>query len=176
MQEESILKGKKILIVDDEPDILDTLKELLDMCLVDTAPNFEAAYKFLGKHKYDAAVLDIMGVRGYDLLHIACEKGIPTLMLTAHALSPDNLVKSIKGGARAYIPKDKIAEIPTFLADILEAPERGIKDRGKWFERLKPFFDKKFGPEWRRKNENFWKEFDELYTTRVTKDEIEKMM
>ena len=31
-------------------------------------------------------------------------------MLTAHALDPDNFVKSIKKGARAYIPKDKISE------------------------------------------------------------------
>ena len=30
MQGEEILQGKRILIVDDEPDILETLEELLD--------------------------------------------------------------------------------------------------------------------------------------------------
>ena len=176
MQDESILKGQKILIVDDEPDILETLKELLDLCFVDTAPNFEAACKFLDKNTYDAVILDIMGVREYDLLHIANERGVPALMLTAHALSPDNLVQSIKGGARAYVPKDKITEIPAFLSDVLETVQRGVKDHRRWFERLKPFFDKKFGPEWRRKNEDFWKEFEETYTSRVSKNEMEKMM
>jgi len=91
-----ILKDKKILIVDDEPDILETLMELLDMCLIDSAPDFETAKKFLSKNTYDAAILDIMGVRGYDLLQITTQKEIPALMLTAHALSPEHLIKSIK--------------------------------------------------------------------------------
>ena len=87
MTDNEILKGKKILIVDDEPDILETLEELLDICIIDTAPDFETAKKFLDKNSYDVAILDIMGVRGYDLLELANEKGIPALMLTAHALS-----------------------------------------------------------------------------------------
>lgn len=168
------LKGKRVLIVDDEADILETLKELLDMCLIDTAPNFETAEKFLNKNTYDVAILDIMGVRGYDLLKLATEKRIPALMLTAHALSPDNLVKSIEGGAQSYIPKDKIADIPTFLEDILKNREAGIERQGIWFARLKPFFDKKFGAGWKKQHKEFWKKFDETY--RVGKDEIEKMM
>ena len=31
------LKGKKILVVDDEPDVLESLEEILDDCDVDTA-------------------------------------------------------------------------------------------------------------------------------------------
>jgi len=124
---ENILDGKRILIVDDEPDILETLVEILDMCLVDSAPNFETAQKFLNKNKYDLAILDIMGVRGYELLEIANERDIPALMLTAHAVSPDNLVKSIKGGAQSYIPKDKISEIAVYITDILEPREKGGK-------------------------------------------------
>lgn len=176
MSEESLLKGKQILIVDDEPDVLETLEELLDMCLIDTAPNFETAQKFLGKYTYDVAILDIMGVKGYDLLKLATQKGIPALMLTAHALSPDYLVKSVKGGAKSYIPKDKIADISTFVRDILEAHMRGIEKDSTWFARLRPFFDKKFGPEWRRKNEEFWKEFDETYTSRISKEELGEIM
>ena len=33
------LKGERILIVDDEPDVLETLGELLDMCVIDFAPD-----------------------------------------------------------------------------------------------------------------------------------------
>ncbi len=171
---EDILVGKKILIVDDEPDILETLKEMLDMCLIDSAPDFETAQKFLNKNSYDAAILDIMGVRGYDLLELATKKGIPALMLTAHALSPDNLVKSIRKGAQSYVPKEKIADISIYLSEILKARQDGIKRPGKWFSRLKPFFDKKFGPEWRKENEDFWREFDEDY--RISKEEVEKIM
>ena len=44
--DQKILEGKRILIVDDEPDVLETLLELLDMCNIDTAPDFETAEKF----------------------------------------------------------------------------------------------------------------------------------
>jgi DNA-binding response OmpR family regulator len=101
------LKDKRVLIVDDEPDILETLEELLDTCLIDSAPDYETAQKFLDKNQYDAAILDIMGVRGYDLLKLANARGIPALMLTAHALSPDNLVKSIKGGHTPTCPRTR---------------------------------------------------------------------
>jgi DNA-binding NtrC family response regulator len=176
MQGEEILQEKRILIVDDEPDILETLEELLDMCLIDTAPNFETAKKFLDKYTYDVAILDIMGVKGYDLLKLATQKGVPALMLTAHALSPEYLVKSIRGGAKSYIPKEKIANIPTFVRYILEAQMGGIEKDSTWFARLRPFFDEKFGPEWRRKNEEFWKEFDETYTSCISKEELAEIM
>ena len=42
-----VLVGKKILIVDDEPDILDSLSEFLDMCTVDKATDFESAKHLL---------------------------------------------------------------------------------------------------------------------------------
>ena len=54
------------------------------------------------------AILDIMGVNGYKLLDIANDKKIPTAMLTAHALTPKDIVKSYKKGAAFYIPKDKM--------------------------------------------------------------------
>ena len=142
-----ILEGKKLLIVDDEPDVLETLKEQLDMCDIDTAANFETGEKLLNQNKYDIAVLDIMGVKGYELLEIAGKKGVPALMLTAHALNPNNFVKSISEGAKAYIPKEKMDEIAIFLSDLLKAQE-GTEKPYKWFSRLKPFFILQFGKEW----------------------------
>ncbi|MDH3885146.1 MAG: response regulator, partial [Desulfobacterales bacterium] len=56
-----LLKGKKILIVDDEPDILEQLIELLDMCRIDTASSFEEGQRLLEAESYDVAILDIMG-------------------------------------------------------------------------------------------------------------------
>ncbi|MCF8085125.1 MAG: response regulator [Deltaproteobacteria bacterium] len=171
---EDMLTGKRILIVDDEPDILETLTEILDMCSIDTAPNFETAQKFLDKNSYDVAILDIMGVRGYDLLEITNQRGIPALMLTAHAMNADNLVRSIKGGAQAYVPKDKIADIGVYIKDILEAKEKGIDKHGVWFKRLEPFFDRKFGTDWKKAHEEFWKDFDKAYIT--SKEELEEIM
>lgn len=155
------LKGKRVLVVDDEPDILKVLEEMLEMCLVEKAADFETAENLLKTNTYDAAILDIMGVRGYDLLNITTEKKIPTLMLTAHALSPNDFVKSIKKGAHAYVPKEKVSDIAVFLQDVLEADRKGFKRLGKWFSRLEPFFEKRFGYYWKEKTKedpDFWKE------------------
>ncbi len=156
------LKGKRILIVDDEPDVLDLLRELLDDCVTDSATNFEEAAALLDKNPYDAAILDIMGVRGYDLLNITREKDIPCLMLTAHALDPENFAKSLEKGALAYVPKEKLSDIDFFLNDILEAHEKGERKRGKWFERLEGFFEEQFGAYWQEKikeGPDFWKKY-----------------
>jgi hypothetical protein len=50
-------------------------------------------------------------------------RAFPVLMLTAHAFNSDTLVSSIKAGARAYVPKDEMADIQNFLIDLLTARE-----------------------------------------------------
>jgi len=162
MTDGKILKGKLILIVDDEPDVLETLKDLLDMCRIDTAADFESAKTLLDRNQYDAAVLDIMGVKGYDLLDIANQKGVPALMLTAHALSPDNFAKSIMAGAKAYIPKEKMSDIAVYLADFLQA-QVDPKKPFKWFFRLKGFFESQFGKDWLEKYRELRDQYGPFY-------------
>lgn len=149
--------GKRVLIVDDEQDILDTLSALLDICKIDTASSFEEGKRLLETNDYDIAVLDIMGVRGFELLKIANKRGIPALMLTAHALSEENLKKSAENGASYYAPKDEINQIDVFIADVLEAKEQNKSAWVKVIERLGNFYDRKFGgPDWREKEKRFW--------------------
>ena len=157
---QNILENKKVLVVDDEPDILETLEELLYMCSVDTASTFEEAIDFLKTNTYDVAVLDIMGVKGYDLLEATNMMSIPSLMLTAHALTPDNLKQSIEKGADAYVPKDKLADISIYVADVLAARNESKKTQIKWFSLLEPIFDKLFGEGWKKTDKDFWDEFD----------------
>ncbi|HUU81230.1 MAG TPA: response regulator, partial [Acidobacteriota bacterium] len=156
MDPKKILRGKRVLIVDDEKDILEFLTELLDMCEVDTASTFEEAKEYLETNFYHLAVLDIMGVRGYDLLEIATKKDIPALMLTAHAISEDNLKKSFEKGAAFYVPKDEMSKLDVFLADILEARDKKKNVWVKWYERLSGFCDRRFGPDWKKKDPEFW--------------------
>ncbi len=151
MDDHRILADKHILVVDDEPDILETMEELLHMCRVDTAESFEAAVEKLNTGPYDAAVLDIMGVQGYRLLEITRRLNLPTLMLTAHALTPENLKTAMEKGADAYIPKEKLVDISVFLADVLTARQQGRRANAGWFDLVKPVFDKLFGPEWQKK-------------------------
>ena len=158
MKPEKIIAGKYVLIVDDEQDVLDTLVELLDMCRLDTALSFEEAEKLLLENQYDIAVLDIMGVDGYELLKVANGRNIPALMLTAHALSSDNLKRSAEEGAAYYAPKDKMDDIATLLADVFEAIDEGKSTWARMFDRLGGFFDKRFhGTDWRQQMEDYVK-------------------
>ncbi len=159
MKPEKVIKGKYILIVDDEKDVLDTLVDLLDMCKLDTASTFAEGKRMLEKNQYDIAVLDIMGVDGYELLKIANSHNIPAVMLTAHALSSDNLERSAKEGAAYYAPKDKINDIAYFLADVIKAIDEGKSTWEKMFDRLANYYDKRFhGTDWREKKKAFWDE------------------
>jgi DNA-binding NtrC family response regulator len=158
MDPKKIITGKKILIVDDEQDILQTLTELLQICKLDRASNFEQAKDLLKKNNYDVAILDIMGVEGFKLLRIAKDRGIPALMLTAHALTEQNLKRAAEEGASYYAPKEEISRIETFVADVIEAKEEKRNPWVRWFESLGDFYDKKFtGPNWREKESEFWK-------------------
>jgi len=164
MQNSQTLNDKKILVVDDEPDVVESLEELLeDTFLVDTASSFEEAVACLKNNTYDAAVLDIMGVSGYDLLEATYTLGIPTLMLTAHALSPDNLKKSIELGADAYIPKDKMVDISLYVEDVLISRQNKKKNNFKWYVKFMPFFDKFFGEGWKDPEKEFWDAFDKKH-------------
>jgi len=154
-----ILKGKRVLIVDDEEDVLDVLTHLLDMCKVDRASTFEEAKVLLEKSPYDIAILDIMGVRGYDLLKIADSRNIPAVMLTAHALTKADIIRSIQEGASFFAPKDRIADIASFLESVLEARQISANSWTRWFESLGDFYDKRFGgTDWRDREREFWEE------------------
>ncbi len=121
MASKSLLEGKRILIVDDEPDVLETLEEFLSMCDVVKASSFHEAKELLETQYFEMAILDIMGVDGYELLEIAKEREVIAVMLTAHALSPEDTVRSYKKGAASYVPKEEMSNITIFLNDILEA-------------------------------------------------------
>ena len=157
--QKSILNNKRLLAVDDEPDVLETLEEQLEEfegMVFDKAMDYETGYHLLRSWTYDLVILDIMGVRGFDLLNAAVHLGFPTVMLTAHALSVKALKTSIELGARAYIPKEKMSEIVPFLEDVLT-----LGHPSGWrrlFQRLGEFFNASFGPQWQKDEKTFWKQ------------------
>ena len=155
----SILNDKRVLAVDDEPDVLETLEELLeefDGLTFDKAGDYDTGYHMLRSWTYDLVILDIMGVRGFDLLNASVSLGFPTVMLTAHALSVESLKKSVEMGARAFVPKEKMSEIVPFLEDVLK-----LDRKASWrssFERLGSFFNARFGSNWQKDQKEFWDE------------------
>ena len=158
MTSDSPLKDKFILVVDDEPDVLETVEEELDMCMIRTATDYETAMQYLSGYIFDIVILDIMGVNGFELLRDAVSRGFPTVMLTAHALSPESLKKSIKLGAVSFLPKEKIPELRSFLEDVVIGGGKPVWY--KLFDKLGSYFKKRFGPDW-QEQDRFFKEFVE---------------
>jgi len=157
MESKSPLKDKVVLVVDDEPDVLDSVEEALDMCLIHTAKDYETALQYLLTHNYDIVILDIMGVDGFDLLKKAVARGFPTVMLTAHALSPASLKKSIKLGAVSFLPKEKMSDLRPYLEEVVMGAGKHLWIR--FFERMGGYLDRKFGPDWKERDQ-FFKEFE----------------
>jgi CheY-like chemotaxis protein len=159
---ESILKGKTILVVDDEPDVLtvleDEIKDVYPDSIVQKATTYKEAAERLASWTYDLVILDIMGVRGFDLLKNAVFRHFPVVMLTAHALKPDALRQSIELGARAYLPKEKLGEIVPFLEDVLRY--ENLPGWARLLQNLGGFFNNRWGENWKRIDEKFWKDFD----------------
>lgn len=156
MKKASLLKDRHILVVDDEPDVLEFVGEALNMCLIDKAANYETALQYIQNYSYDIVILDVMGVNGFELLKDAVSKGFPTVMLTAHALSPESLKKSIRLGAVSFLPKDKMSELEEFLGDVVLGGGKPVWQ--KLFDKLGGYFNRRFGPDWEEKDV-FFKEF-----------------
>lgn len=155
----NLLQGKSILVVDDEPDVLESVEQLLTMCRTTKASTFGEAKELLETRQFDIVILDIMGVDGYKLLEIAGGKNMITVMLTAHALSPENIVKSFQGGAVSYLPKEELAELATYLEEVLESKEKGGHFWSRWLARWGGYYDEKFGPDWQDQDKEFWERF-----------------
>jgi DNA-binding response OmpR family regulator len=166
----SILDGKRILAVDDEPDVLDSLEDMLldyEGLVFERATDYASGFHLLRSWTYDAVILDIMGVRGFDLLNASVHRGFPTVMLTAHALSVEALKQSIELGARAYIPKEKMADIASFLEDVLTLSHSSSLK--KMFQRLGGLFNMQFGSRWMESEKSFWERVTSgAYTPRPT--------
>lgn len=156
MKDTSILNGKRILIVDDEADVLDTLLELLPTCNVTRATTFQHAKELLETRDYDLAILDVMGVDGYELLKIANERKIQAIILTAHAFSPENTIRSYKKGAAFFVPKENLVNITDFMSYVFSAKEEGENSWSNWLDSFEPIYEVKFGPNWKESDSEFW--------------------
>ena len=110
----------RLLIVEDEPDLLSSLAEALreDGYAVDEASDGEDGLSKALRCDYDAIVLDVMlpGISGFAVLErLRVRKKTPVLMLTARTRTPDR-VRGLDSGADDYLAKP--CELPEVLARI----------------------------------------------------------
>ena len=65
----------------------------------------------LSGESFDLVLLDIMGVRGFELLEQCRQKQFPAAMLTAHAVSVESVNRALNLGAVSFLPKDELTNL-----------------------------------------------------------------
>ncbi|WP_457552291.1 response regulator [Desulfobacula sp.] len=159
-QTNAFLKGKHILAVDDEWDVIETIQEMLEEARVDVAQDYETASEKIIQTQYDLAILDIMGVNGIKLLEECVKRDIPAVMLTANSLNPESLMQSIKKGAISYLSKEHLSELDLLINELLGAKNQGKPTWKLLFEKLNGVFNQRFGNNWKDENKDFWNDFE----------------
>lgn len=113
-----LLAGMKILIVEDEIDISNAIKEFLEreQYLIETAGDYHEALEKVLLYRYDCVLLDLMlpGGSGLDILAEMSAQGAqqPVLILSAKD-SVDDKVLGLEIGADDYLAK------PFHLSELL---------------------------------------------------------
>lgn len=108
--------GRRVLVVDDEPDIVYMVKVILRSagCEVSTAGGVAEATEVLAVDDPDLILLDLRLADGdgMEVLEAMRSSGkidsIPVIILSAHA-TPSTSEKAIAAGAKGYITKPFIA-------------------------------------------------------------------
>jgi DNA-binding response OmpR family regulator len=116
---------KKVLVIDDDPDILDAVQMILDSggYESDTTTKGDETYLKINKFKPDLIILDVL-LSGNDgrticknLKSDLATKNIPIIMISAHPTAKDSVKQC---GADSFIAKpfsvtDLLAEIKKYV-------------------------------------------------------------
>lgn len=126
---------KKILIVDDEPQIVEICRDYLKAAGYETVSASDGAQglSLARREKPDLIVLDLMmpEMNGLDVCRIIRrESDVPIIMLTARVEETDKLI-GLELGADDYItkpfsPRELVARIRVVLRRVTSAPESDI--------------------------------------------------
>jgi DNA-binding response OmpR family regulator len=136
-QIENPVAVKRILIVDDEPQIGDVVSAYLKQESFDTVVrgNVASALAEIEQHRPDMMILDITlpDGSGLDILRRSAEgRRIPTIMLTARSEEVDRIV-GLELGADDYIvkpfsPREVVARVRAVLRRVGEAAGEGTEN------------------------------------------------
>ncbi len=127
--------AKKILLVDDEPEILEICRDYLKASNYDvvTAKNGAQGVSTFRREKPDLIVLDLMmpEMDGLDVCReIRRESNVPIIMLTARVEETDKLI-GLELGADDYItkpfsPRELVARVRVVLRRVANTPDNDI--------------------------------------------------
>jgi phosphate regulon transcriptional regulator PhoB len=133
------MERQKILVVDDEPDIVEIVTYNLkkEGFLVSSASDGEEALDLIRKNHFDLAVLDLMlpGIQGVDLCRTIranpATDSLPIIMLTAKSDESDRVL-GLEMGADDYISKPfSVRELIARVRAVLRRSSENRQPGGK---------------------------------------------
>lgn len=129
-------KGKHILIVEDEPSLIFTLRDTLESegYVVDVADNGDLAIDMIHRQAPDLLILDLMlpGMSGYEICKLVRDENyiFPIIMLTARNQEIDK-VTGLNIGADDYITKPfGVKELLARIHARLRRSDIGLRNAG----------------------------------------------
>jgi CheY-like chemotaxis protein len=118
------LSGLRVLVVDDDAGVCDSLKELLEgeRCCIETAPSGIHAIACLGRQQFDVVLSDVVmpDMDGYELYQTVKQQTpeLPVVLMTAFNYDKDHIIKrSCLEGLQGVIFKKPVN--PAMLKKIL---------------------------------------------------------
>lgn len=140
----------RILITDDDPRMLDSLRLLLELYdyKVDTATGGEIAIDKLSNNQYDLILLDLKmpNVTGHDVMNFMSNSKIDTLTIVVSGeTSLNDISNALRHGAydyikKPYVPEELVATVNNAIRKkILEKSHHKIQERLNRSERLHRF-------------------------------------
>lgn len=121
------MSGDRVLLIDDERELLETLSERLETrgLVVETAESGEEALEIIQQRRFDAIVLDLAmpGIDGVETLRRmrAMNPDVQVILLTGHA-TVQKSIEVMKLGAVDLL--EKPADIKQLIAKIEEASDK----------------------------------------------------
>ncbi len=122
--ERNILEGKRILVVDSEPEMRDSVAAVLSASEVVTVGKLDEARPLICREFFDLVILDTVSANGCGLLDVCQAKKVPAAMLTAREVEVRRLNTAMKLGAMSFFPRDELSRLPETVADLLERLEK----------------------------------------------------
>ncbi|MFC1851389.1 sigma-54-dependent transcriptional regulator [candidate division CSSED10-310 bacterium] len=117
---------KRVLVIDDDPAILDSLTEALEMeeFSVVSCESGEKALEAFGKDIFDAVItdLDLPGINGMQVLQeiLTLDPHTIVIIITGHA-SIETAIEALRLGADDYLRKPfNMAEVPIIIEKVLK--------------------------------------------------------
>lgn len=138
----------KILIVDDEPIVLKTMKDILlslwENYEIHTAISGEDALEMIGQTDFDVLVTDVLmpEMDGIELMRKAkgLREDLQTVVITGHG-ELDNVIEALRAGAVNYLQKPPSGEILHYAVLNAWEKKRGIEQRKNSEKRYRTLFD-----------------------------------